>query len=120
MTFDFVDVLVIVTCVAVLCQKVYLSVFVYPKLNVVIREMKEIVGRAKREMDTLSELTSYAGDHRLDECKARALLMEDVELMKQWTHDAFVATLNHRRPPEVPAKIIERYGKAGDADHIFR
>lgn len=116
---NFVDVLMIVTCVAILCQKVYFFVFVFPKLNAAILEMKAIVYRANKEMDALSKLTSYAGDHRLDECKARALLMEDVELMKQWTHDAFVATLNHRRPPEVPAKIIERYGKAGDADHLF-
>lgn len=119
MTFDVVDVLVIVTCVAVLCQKVYFLMVLFPKLKVVTREMKAIVYRANKEMDAMSKLTSYAGDHRLDECKARALLMEDVKLMKQWTHDAFVATLNHRRPPEVPAKIIERYGKAGDADHIF-
>lgn len=51
MTFDVVDVLVIVTCVAVLCQKVYFLMVLFPKLKVVTREMKAIVYRANKEMD---------------------------------------------------------------------
>lgn len=39
MTFDVVDVLVIVTCVAVLCQKVYFLMVLFPKLKVVTRRM---------------------------------------------------------------------------------
>ena len=126
MTFDLVDVLVIVTCVVILCQKIYYFAVVAPKLRVIVRELKKfvaagekLVSEGKKEMDFLSVLASRAGGHRMDEGSARALLKEDVELMKQWTNDAFVATLNRRPPPEVPAKIIERYGKAGDADHIF-
>lgn len=126
MTFDLVDVLVIVTCVAILCQKIYYFAVVAPKLRVIIRELKKfvaagekLVSEGKKEMDSLSVLASRVIGHRMDESPARALLKEDVELMKQWTHDAFVETLNKRPPPEIPEKIIQRYGKAGDADWVF-
>ena len=142
MTFDFVDVLVIVTCVAVLCRELYWFVAVVPKIKEFGHVLKKfaadgqklfveggkIFGEAKKEMDSLSArarlsdlaaLAKRTGGHRMEESEARALLKEDVELMKQWTHDAFIATLNRQPPPEVPEKIIQRYGKAGDADHIF-
>lgn len=129
MTFDFVDVLVIVTCVAILCQKLYYFVVIAPRSKEVLRvlrkfavEAQELAGEGEKIMSSISsalDQASRAGSRMFDESAARVLLKEDVELMKQWTHDAFIATLNRQPPPEVPEKIIQRYGKAGDADHIF-
>jgi len=112
MTFEWLDVLLIICCIAYLCEKVYVFGFVFPKLKSGIWELEVIMGNLEMGM-------SSVGEHHLDEDSARALILEDVKLMKQWTHDAFIETLNRRPPPEIPAKIIERYGKAGDADHIF-
>lgn len=129
MTFDFVDVLVIVTCVAVLCRQLYWFAVIAPRSKEVLRvlrkfavEAKELAGEGEKIMSSISsalDQASRAGSRMFAESAARTLLKEDVELMKQWTHDAFIASLNRQPPPEVPEKIIQRYGKAGDADHIF-
>lgn len=112
MMSEFAYACVIIACAAVVCQKIHYFIFVRNRFKTIARGLEEIVEHVK-------DVTGFVKRQQPDEWLARALLKEDVELMKQWTQEAFIETLNKRPPPEIPEKIIQRYGKAGDADWVF-
>ena len=112
MTVEVVYAWVIIACIAVLCQKIYYFIFVVPQLRIIFRSVDEILAHVK-------DVTGFVEKRKPGEWLARSMLKQDVEQMKEWTQKAFVETLNKRRPPEIPERIIQRYGKAGDADRVF-
>ena len=72
---EFAYACVIIACAAVVCQKIHYFIFVRNRFKTIARGLEEIVEHVK-------DVTGFVKRQQPDEWLARALLKEDVELMK--------------------------------------